>query len=255
MKNVLADGRLTQRGGGGSTHRPHRPGVGNGGWSEGAPGQYQSSPPPPSLHSYTIWSNLCTFHILLVGFPSFYNFFFFILFCFVCKFFVFSFNFSFILSFCLNVSVCVCSLPLILSFYYCSVEKLQLFLSFFLFFFPPCFRSDPDSLANSVWLIFCILFHFVLCVSGQTSARVFFITRNKGLSATVTNKKHSIFKIGNFTRITRIWLMNELINNRGLRLYEKCSRLRYNKCYFRCSSYYTYITVLKNGTFTPIIFR
>ena len=68
MKNVLANRRLILRGGGGGTHRPHMyptPSRAWGmGWLEGAPGQYQSGPPPPSLYSYTIWRNLCTLNIL-----------------------------------------------------------------------------------------------------------------------------------------------------------------------------------------------
>ena len=55
MKNVLADGRLTQRGGGGGTHRPvtyvphARPGVGNGGGPRVRQGS--TSPAPLPLHS------------------------------------------------------------------------------------------------------------------------------------------------------------------------------------------------------------
>ena len=49
MKNVLADGRLTQRGGVGAAPTDHictsRPaGHGERRWSKGAPGQYQRAP-------------------------------------------------------------------------------------------------------------------------------------------------------------------------------------------------------------------
>ena len=63
MKTVLADGRLTQRGVGAAPTdhicTPRPAGVGNGGGQRvrqgsTSPGQYQSGPPPPWLHSYTI---------------------------------------------------------------------------------------------------------------------------------------------------------------------------------------------------------
>ena len=51
MKNVLADGRLTQRGGGGGTHRPHMyptpsRGMGNGGVRRVRQGSTSTAPLP-----------------------------------------------------------------------------------------------------------------------------------------------------------------------------------------------------------------
>ena len=60
-EECLSRREIDTKGGGGGTHRQHivhstprLAGRGDWWWSEGAPGQYQSGPPPPSLHFYTI---------------------------------------------------------------------------------------------------------------------------------------------------------------------------------------------------------